>query len=113
MSYRDCLDKLVSSSEIIIDRPKGGGHPKYKDMVYPVDYGFLKNTTAIDGAGIDVFAGSTGDNKIKGILTTVDLKKRDVEIKIMISCSDEEINKALAFLNSKSFFQAIYIKREN
>jgi len=113
MSYWDCLDKLVNSSEIIIDRPKGGGHPKYKDIIYPVDYGYLKGTTASDGAGIDVFIGTEGNNRIKGIIATVDLKKRDAEIKIMISCSDEEISKAMTFLNSTSFFQAIYIKREN
>ncbi|MBN2546898.1 MAG: inorganic pyrophosphatase [Spirochaetes bacterium] len=113
MSYWDCLDKLVNSSQIIIDRPKGGGHPNYKDLIYPIDYGYLKNTTAIDGAGIDVFLGSTGDNKIKGIIATVDLKKRDAEIKIMISCSDDEIKKALKFLNTKSHFQAVYIERES
>ena len=32
------LDKLVSESKIIIDRPKGSRHPKYPDCVYPFDY---------------------------------------------------------------------------
>jgi inorganic pyrophosphatase len=45
---------LVQESEIIIDRPKGSHHPRYPELVYPVDYGYLKNTTAMDGGGIDV-----------------------------------------------------------
>lgn len=43
------LDNLVKQSEIVIDRPKGTVHPKYSDFIYKVDYGFLKNTTSMDG----------------------------------------------------------------
>lgn len=52
------IDELVNNSEIIIDRPKGTAHPKYSDFVYQVDYGYLKNTSSMDGAGIDVYVGS-------------------------------------------------------
>ena len=38
------LDELVSKSGIIIDRPKGTRHPKYSDILYDVDYGYLKDT---------------------------------------------------------------------
>ena len=38
------LNKLVMENEIIIDRPKGTRHPKYKDLVYELDYGYIKNT---------------------------------------------------------------------
>lgn len=55
------LDKLVDTSEIIIDRPKGTAHPKYPDFIYKVDYGYLKNTSSMDGDGIDVWVGT--DNK--------------------------------------------------
>ena len=49
------LDSLVDNSEIVIDRPKGTAHPKYPDFIYKVDYGYLKNTSSMDGAGIDVW----------------------------------------------------------
>lgn len=52
------LDKLVVRSEIVIDRPKGTAHPKYPDFIYKVDYGYLKDTSSMDGAGIDVWVGS-------------------------------------------------------
>lgn len=43
------LDELVNNSEIVIDRPKGLAHPKYPDFIYQVDYGYLKNTSSMDG----------------------------------------------------------------
>ena len=53
-NFWHCLDQLVSSSRVTIDRPKGSIHPRFEDIVYPLDYGFLEETTASDGAGIDV-----------------------------------------------------------
>lgn len=61
------LDSLVDNSEIVIDRPKGTAHPKYPDFIYKVDYGYLKNTSSMDGAGIDVWIGS-GEKKIDAIM---------------------------------------------
>lgn len=56
--FWNALDELVSNSEIIIDRPKGTAHPKYPDFIYRVDYGYLQDTTSMDGAGIDVWVGT-------------------------------------------------------
>ena len=50
------LDELGCKSEIVIDRPSGTSHPKFPDFIYHVD-GYLKNTTSMDGAGIDVWVG--------------------------------------------------------
>ena len=83
------LDELVNNSEIIIDRPKGTSHPKYPKFVYQVDYGYLKDTASMDGAGIDVWVGS-GDKKVDAIMCIVDLMKRDSEIKILVGCTEEE-----------------------
>ena len=64
--FWDALDRLVAGSEIVIDRPKGTAHPKYPDFIYRVDYGYLKDTTSMDGGGIDVWVG-TGEKKIDAI----------------------------------------------
>ena len=47
------LDELVNTSEIVIDRPKGSTHPRFPNFIYRVDYGYLKNTASMDGAGIE------------------------------------------------------------
>ena len=56
------LDELVNSSEIVIDRPRGSAHPRFPNFIYKVDYGYLKDTASMDGAGIDVWVGS-GEKK--------------------------------------------------
>ena len=45
-------DELVEKSKIVIDRPKGSAHPRFPDIIYQVDYGYLENTSSMDGAGI-------------------------------------------------------------
>ena len=48
------IDRLVSESQVIIDRAKGSKHPRY-DFVYSMDYGYLQGTSSMDGGGIDVW----------------------------------------------------------
>ena len=54
----ECNRRIVSESKIIIDRPKGAVHPKFSDFIYRVDYGYLDNTSSMDGYGIDVWVGT-------------------------------------------------------
>jgi inorganic pyrophosphatase len=85
------LDELIESSEMIIDRPKGTRHPRYPDLVFPLDYGYLKGTTGGDGDGIDVWRGTARHRELTAIVVTVDIKKRDAETKLIIGCKPEEI----------------------
>ncbi len=104
------IDELVSRSEIIIDRPKGSPHPKYPNFIYKADYGYLKNTSSMDGGGIDVWVGTNG-KQVDAIICIVDLLKNDSEIKILIGCTQEE--KALIYEthNKTQFMKGILIER--
>ena len=104
------LDELVSNSQIVIDRPKGTAHPKYPDVIYRVDYGYLKDTASMDGAGIDVWVG-TGEKKVDAIMCTVDLMKRDSEIKILIGCTEEEKKIVYETHNDSKYMKGILIRR--
>ena len=112
--YKDnfwtAIDKLVSESEIVIDRPKGTCHPKYPEYIYPLDYGYLENTSAMDGGGIDVWKGSDGNN-VDAIICTVDLLKKDSEIKILIGCKADEKQLVLDCHNESEFMKGILIRR--
>lgn len=85
------LDDIFNECEIVIDRPKGSHHPKYNEYVYPLDYGFLKGTISSDGSGIDVWVGTDKVKKTVGIISSVDLIKKDSEIKILYGCTEDEI----------------------
>lgn len=104
------LDSLVDNSEIVIDRPKETAHPKYPDFIYKVDYGYLKNTSSMDGAGIDVWIGS-GEKRIDAIMCIVDLMKRDSEIKILIGCTEEEKQIVYQTHNETEYMKGILIRR--
>ena len=99
--FIDFLQQLVDTSQIVIDRPKGSMHPWFPGKEYPVDYGYLEGTTSIDSSGVDVWVGSLGKHKIVGVLCTVDLLKRDTELKILLDCSDEEIRLIQNFVNDR------------
>lgn len=104
------LDTLMEHSEIVIDRPKGTVHPKYPDFIYKVDYGYLKDTSSMDGAGIDVWLGS-GRKQIDAVMCVVDLLKRDSEIKILIGCTEEEKQLIYQAHNDTPHMKGIMIRR--
>jgi inorganic pyrophosphatase len=105
------LDRLIAESRIIIDRPKGTHHPRYPDLAYPLDYGYLDGTTSGDGAGIDVWLGVSGSCYLSAVILTVDTFKRDTEIKLILGCSEEETQTALACSNNESM-RALLIRRQ-
>jgi len=106
------LNKLVSKNEIVIDRPKGTRHPKYGNIVYEIDYGYLKNTETTDNNEIDVFKGSLHNKNVNSVMCTVDLLKKDIEIKILIGCTEIEKQKIYEFLNSTEYMKAIMIEKD-
>jgi inorganic pyrophosphatase len=93
------LDQLAAG-EIVVDRPRGSGHPRMAGMVYPLDYGYLAGTTAGDGDGIDVWLGSLPGRAVTGIACTADAHKRDAEIKLLLGCTAEEMAAVQRFLNA-------------
>ena len=104
------IDRLVATSEIVIDRPKGSVHPRIPEAIYPVAYGYLKGTTAGDGEGIDVWVGSVTPGTIRGVVCTVDMGKRDAELKLLRGCTSAETSAIVSFLNQGTM-AAILIPR--
>lgn len=93
------LDLLLAEHEIVIDRPRCSRHPRYSEMVYPLDYGYLAGTIASDGGGIDLWRGSAPELGLVGVILTVDLTKRDAEIKLVVGCTPAEIDAAVGVHN--------------
>lgn len=46
------LGKIV---KVIIDRPLGSHHPKHKDIIYSVNYGYIPGIMASDGEEQDAY----------------------------------------------------------
>lgn len=109
--FWQAIDALASSGKIVIDRPKGSTHPRFSHIKYEVDYGYIENTTSMDGNGIDVWRGSLPSTNVDAIICTIDLMKKDSEIKLLIGCTDEEMNIVYEFHNNTEFMKGILIKR--
>jgi len=93
------LDSLVATSKLIIDRPRGATHPRHPGFHYPLDYGYLQGTRSPDRDGIDLWVGSLEPARLTAIIVTVDLDKRDAEFKLLLGCTADEIQVALAVHN--------------
>jgi inorganic pyrophosphatase len=105
------IDRLVATSEVMIDRPRGSAHPRFPENIYPIDYGYLANTTGADGAQIDVWVGTRKRRDVDAVLCSVDALKRDSEIKILLGCSEREKRRILAFHNQSEHMAALMVRR--
>lgn len=94
------VDELVGKCRVVVDRPKDTPHPQYPQHIYPLDYGYLEGTTSGDGDGIDLWVGTGSDRSVVGLICTIDVLKRDMEIKLLIGCSHDEIARVQAFFTS-------------
>jgi coenzyme F420-0:L-glutamate ligase/coenzyme F420-1:gamma-L-glutamate ligase len=108
--FWEYVDWLVRGSRVVIDRPKGTPHPHYPSLIYPLDYGYLEGTMAIDGGGVDVWVGSGSPAEVEALAITVDLAKRDAEVKILIGCRQAEIDLVMDFLNGERM-RAVLVER--
>lgn len=111
MDFWSRIEEEVLSGEMVIDRPRGSRHPKYPAVCYPVDYGYIKGVMAQDGNEIDVWRGTLPDARIVGIACSADALKHDVELKLLIGCTAEEITVIQAFYDNNPYISAIVVER--
>lgn len=101
MDYSDIIGTTVSG---FIDRPLGSYHPRHPEMIYPINYGYVKDVIAGDGEEQDVYVFGTQQpiEEYIGIVIAVYHRLNDREDKWIVSLdktdySDEEILEAISF----------------
>lgn len=104
------LDTLVMSGDLTVEREKESHHPVYGNMIYPVDYGYLR-VDSQDNGKIGFFRGSNDDYRVQAIVVCADILKKDLEVKMLFGCNEDEVNSILVFLNQSDFQKSILIKR--
>ncbi|MGY2894508.1 inorganic pyrophosphatase [Deinococcus sp. UYEF24] len=103
------LGELEASSRVVVDRPKGSAHPRFPEIIYPLDDGFLEGTTSGDGQGIDMWLGSGDPHQVNAILCATDLKKRDAELKMLLGCTSAEAHTIASFTRTHTAFQDLLV----
>ena len=75
-----------------IDRPLGSRHPKFTNMIYPINYGYVEGVMANDGMEQDVYVLGTDKPLLtfEGKVIAVYHRFNDVEDKWIVSVDDSE-----------------------
>ncbi len=92
-------EAFVQRSGVTLDRPRGHRHPRFPDIVYPLDYGYVNGTDDGQGEGVDVFVGTAPALGLVGALLTRDFRRGDREVKLLLGTRPEEVYLAHGFLN--------------
>lgn len=107
------LEKIV---EVKIDRPIGSKHEEY-ELIYPVNYGFIENTTSGDGEEIDCYILGVFEPRefFKGKCIAIVHRLNDYEDKLIIvpedrNFSNKEIESLIEF--QERFFEHEIIRKE-
>ena len=95
---------LGNEYDIIIDRSAGSTHPKHKNIVYPINYGYIEGIMAEDGEEVDVYVLDIVKpvKKIKAKIIAIIHRLNDDENKLVAVASDkiytnDEIDKITNF----------------
>ena len=90
---REKLEKMIGQIvEVHIDRPIGSTHPKHNNIVYPVNYGYIKEIIAIDNEYQDVYllGINTPVEVCKGKVYAVIERENDIEDKLIVIANEQE-----------------------
>lgn len=87
-----------------IDRPLGSSHPRHPEMIYPINYGYVSDVFAGDGAEQDVYVFGTDQpiQEYEGKVIAVYHRLNDCEDKWIVSLddlphTDQEILEKISF----------------
>lgn len=89
---------------VTVDRPLGSYHPEYKDMYYPINYGYIEGVMAPDGEEQDAYILGVNEpvKKFTGKIIAIVRRKDDIEEKWVVvpdgvTFSKEEIRSQIHF----------------
>ena len=76
---------LGNTVPVKIDRPKGSVHPKYPDLIYPVNYGYIPGVIGGDGEELDVYVLGVNEplEEFAGKVIGIVHREDDVEDKLV------------------------------
>lgn len=86
------IGKIV---KVIVDRPKGSFHPQYKDIVYPLNYGYVDGVLAGDGEEQDVYIMGIDYplEKFEGEIIAIIHRINDIEDKWVVASKGNRFTK--------------------
>lgn len=113
---RKKMESMIGHTiKVYVDRPIGSHHPKHNDIIYPINYGYIKEIIADDKEYQDVYI--LGEDKaldcVEGKIYAIIERENDNEDKLIVvtnnkEYSNEEIRKLVDF--QEKYFKYKIIK---
>ena len=112
MESKSFLGKKV---KVVMDRPMGSKHPKHS-FIYPVNYGYIPNTTSGDGEELDAYV--LGEHKpldeFEGVVVAIIHRIDDDDDKLVVmqegnNYTDDQIRALTEF--QEKFFKSEIIRK--
>ncbi|MGN1132192.1 MAG: inorganic pyrophosphatase [Ruminococcus sp.] len=103
---------LGKSVTVVVDRPLGTTHPKHKDIIYPINYGYIENLFAGDGEEQDAYILGV-DKKLdtfRGTVIAIIHRLDDVEDKLVVAPNNMRFTSKE--IMEKVYFQEQYFETE-
>ncbi|MBP3891811.1 MAG: Inorganic pyrophosphatase [Solobacterium sp.] len=107
------IDTFFLSGNLKVLRKKGETHPKFSNMIYPVDYGRLVDISGTNPEGVSVYLGSNSRNTITAVIVAADILEKSLDVKLVAGCTEEEENAVLHFLNQTDYQKTVLVRRGN
>lgn len=107
------LDTLILSGKWEVNRKQGEAALDYPGLVYPFDFGTIKDTISAPSTPLYCFHGSLKNMQATAIVIQADILSREVITKVLIGCTPEECNIILKFINATEFQKAIMVRRSS
>lgn len=105
------VDSLYLSGTRKIIKKKGEIHDTFKNLVYPLDYARIEDMKSVSGHGVAVYLGSENRNKVSALVVAADILEKELDVKVLAGCTEEEIEEVLRYLNQTEFQKTVLIKR--
>ncbi|MFV0480004.1 MAG: Inorganic pyrophosphatase [Anaerorhabdus sp.] len=104
------VDTLIFSNHLELLYHKGDKHDQHPQLSYPVDYGSLRESQQSEES-LYVFKGSQKASGCNAMVVTADILKKEIEVKLLLDCTEEEEKRILEFLNKTDLQKAVLMRR--
>ena len=116
LMIREKLEDMIGQNiKVYVDRPIGSIHPKHNDIIYPINYGYIKEIKAVDDEYQDAYVLGIDEpvTNCVGKIYAVIERENDVEDKLIVVTDNkeyliEEIKKIIYF--QEKFFKYRIVK---
>lgn len=105
------LDTLILSGSRERLAEAGEPSPDYPRLVYPTEYAKIGEVSENGGTPLYCFIGSQKEKRASALIVQADILERELLVKVLIGCTEDEIERIIKFINAAEFQKAILIRR--